>query len=412
MSGHVSEAKEIFLAAVEQYPPDQWPRFVEEATRGDQALRQYVEALLKAHRETNQLLDGSGLLATVAQTPVGERPGTQIGPYKLLQEIGEGGMGVVYLAEQREPVRRQVALKIIKPGMDSREVIARFAAEEQALAMMDHPNIAKVHDAGATETGRPYFVMELVHGIPLTEYCDQEQLTTRRRLELFVQVCHAVQHAHQKGIIHRDLKPSNVMVALYDGVPVPKIIDFGVAKAVGGQLTETTALTGYGQLIGTPLYMSPEQAALNALDVDTRSDIYSLGVLLYELLTGSTPFHSQRIQGAGYDEIRRMIREDEPPQPSSRISTLGAAATTTSAHRQTDPAKLSRLLRRELDWIVMKALEKDRTRRYQTANDLRGILSVISATSRLRPGRRRSPAVRRDGPAGTGRSSGRPRPSC
>ena len=300
-----------------------------------------------------------------------ERPGTTIGRYKLLEEIAEGGMGVVYMAEQREPVRRKVALKIIKPGMDTREVIARFEAERQALAMMDHLNIAKVFDAGETASGRSYFVMELVHGIPLTDYCDQNELTTRERLELFVQVCHAVQHAHQKGIIHRDLKPSNVMVTLYDGVPVPKIIDFGIAKATTGQLTERSVFTHYGQMIGTPLYMSPEQAEMSGLDVDTRSDIYSLGMMLYELLTGSTPFDQERVQKAGYDEIRRMIREDEPPRPSARISTLGAAATTISTHRKTDPAKLCQLLHRDLDWIVMKALQKDRTRRYQTASRFR-----------------------------------------
>ena len=309
------------------------------------------------------------LAATLDMPPIAERPGQAIGRYKLLEEIGEGGMGVVYMAEQQEPVRRKVALKIIKPGMDTREVIARFEAERQALALMDHPNIAKVLDAGATDAGRPYFVMELVHGIPITEYCDQNNLTTRERLELFVQVCQAVQHAHQKGIIHRDLKPSNMLVTLHDGVPVPKIIDFGIAKAIDQQLTEKTLFTGFGQMIGTPLYMSPEQAELSGLDVDTRSDIYSLGVLLYELLTGSTPFDQERLREAGYDEIRRMIREEEPPRPSTRISTLGEAATTVSAHRKTDPAKLSQLLRGELDWIVMKALEKDRTRRYETASD-------------------------------------------
>ncbi len=369
MTSHTPEAKQIFLAAVEQYSPDQWPQFVNEAARGNDALRRQVEALLEAHRQANQLLDDTGLLATVAQATLPERPGTQIGPYKLHQEIGEGGMGIVYMALQKEPVRRKVALKIIKPGMDTREVIARFAAEEQALAMMDHPNIAKVFDAGTTETGRPYFVMELVNGVPLTEYCDENNLTTRQRLELFTMICHAVQHAHQKGIIHRDIKPSNILVTLHDGVPVPKIIDFGIAKAINQELTTKTIATGVGHMIGTPLYMSPEQAERSGLDIDTRSDIYSLGVLLYELLTGSTPFDKEQLKDAGLDEVRRLIREQEPPRPSTRIGTMGMAATTVSEHRQTDPVELSNSLRHELDWIVMKALEKDRTRRYETAND-------------------------------------------
>ena len=298
-----------------------------------------------------------------------EEVGTQIGPYKLIQELGEGGFGVVYLAEQQEPVRRQVALKIIKPGMDTREVITRFEAERQALALMDHPNIAHVLDAGATESGRPYFVMELVQGVPITDYCDQHEMTIRERLELFVTVCQAVQHAHHKGIIHRDLKPSNVLVAENEDVPVPKIIDFGVAKATGAHLTDRTTVTGLGQLVGTPMYMSPEQAGRNGQDVDTRSDIYSLGVLLYELLTGTPPFDKERFRQANYDEICAIIREQEPPKPSTRITTVGEAATTISAHRHASPAQLSRTLRGELDWIVMKALEKDRTRRYETAND-------------------------------------------
>ncbi len=307
--------------------------------------------------------------ATTASAPIAEGPGQTIGPYKLLEEIGDGGMGVVYMAEQREPVRRRVALKIIKPGMDTRAVVARFEAERQALAMMDHPNIAKVFDAGATGSGRPFFVMELVNGVPLTDYCDQNRLTTDERLELFAQVCLAIEHAHQKGIIHRDIKPSNVMVTLYDGVPVPKVIDFGVAKSVSGQLTEKTLFTHHGQMLGTPLYMSPEQAERSGLDVDTRCDIYSLGVLLYELLTGGTPFDRERVREVAYDELRRMIREDDPPRPSARISTLGEAATVVSGHRKTDPARLSQLLRHDLDWIVMKALQKDRTQRYQTATD-------------------------------------------
>jgi serine/threonine protein kinase/tetratricopeptide (TPR) repeat protein len=297
-------------------------------------------------------------------------PGSIVGRYKLLERIGEGGFGVVYMAEQQHPVRRKVALKVVKPGMDSRQVLARFEAERQALAIMDHPNIARVLDAGATESGRPYFVMELVKAEPITEYCDRNQLEPRQRLELFVQVCNAVQHAHQKGIIHRDIKPSNVLVAMHDTKPVVKVIDFGVAKALGPELTENTLFTGFAQLLGTPLYMSPEQAGQSSLDVDTRSDIYSLGVLLYELLTGTTPFDKERFRQAAQDEIRRIIREEEPPKPSTRLSSSKASLSSISAQRQTDLAKLTKLVRGELDWIVMKALEKDRTRRYETASGL------------------------------------------
>ena len=308
------------------------------------------------------------LTAATTNQPT-ERPGTQIGPYKLLQQIGEGGMGVVYMAEQAEPIARRVALKIIKPGMDTRQVIARFEAERQALAMMDHVNIARVLDAGTTEAGRPYFVMELVHGVPITKYCDDNHLTPRQRLELFVPVCQAIQHAHQKGIIHRDIKPSNVMVTLYDGKPVPKVIDFGVAKATEQKLTERTLFTQYGTMVGTLEYMSPEQAEMSALGVDTRSDIYSLGVLLYELLTGSTPLTHKRMKEAAYAEILRMIKEEEPPKPSTRLSDSGEALASISANRHTEPAKLTKLVRGELDWIVMKTLEKDRNRRYETAKD-------------------------------------------
>ncbi len=300
-----------------------------------------------------------------------ESAGTVIGRYKLLQKIGEGGFGAVYMAEQEKPVRRRVALKIIKLGMDTNQVIARFEAERQALALMEHPNIAKVLDAGATEAGRPYFVMELVRGIPITEYCDQNRLGTKERLELFMAVCGAVQHAHQKGIIHRDIKPNNVMVTLHDGTPVPKIIDFGIAKATNQRLTERTLFTEYNQFIGTPAYMSPEQAEMSGLDVDTRSDIYSLGVLLYELLTGTTPIDSQRLKEVAYTELQRLIREDEPHRPSVRISTLGEAATSAAEQRRTDLPGLSKLLRGDLDWVVMKALEKDRTRRYETASAMR-----------------------------------------
>jgi serine/threonine protein kinase len=312
-----------------------------------------------------------GAGAEAAIVPVTEKPGDWIGRYKLLQKIGEGGCGVVYMAEQEEPVRRRVALKIIKLGMDTREIIARFEAERQALAMMDHPNIAKVFDAGATDTGRPYFVMELVRGVRITEYCDQHQLPTRERLDLFIKVCQAIQHAHQKGIIHRDIKPSNILVTVNDGMPVPKVIDFGIAKATEGRLTDKTLFTAFQQFLGTPAYMSPEQAEMTSLDIDTRSDIYSLGVLLYELLTGKTPFDAKELLAAGVDAMRRTIREQEPPKPSTRLSTLLAADQTEVArHRHTDPPKLINLLRGDLDWIVMKCLEKDRTRRYEVASGL------------------------------------------
>ncbi len=370
MSDVKADAKAIFLEALEQQTTDELQRFLDEACCRDTALLARVEELLQAHKDAGHFLGGPQPLDATQDKPLSEQPGTLIGPYKLLEQIGEGGMGLVFVAEQQQPVRRKVALKVIKPGMDTRQVIARFEAERQVLALMDHPNIAKVHDGGETAGGRPYFVMELVKGVPITDYCDQNQASIRQRLELFVSVCQAVQHAHQKGIIHRDLKPSNVLVMSHDGTPVVKVIDFGVAKAIGQQLTDKTIYTQFTLMVGTPLYMSPEQAGLSGLDVDTRSDIYSLGVLLYELLTGTTPFDQNRLQTAGYDELRRMIREEEAPRPSTRISTLGQAAATIAACRKTDPQELRRQCRKELDWIVTKCLEKDRSRRYETVASL------------------------------------------
>jgi serine/threonine protein kinase len=361
-------AKAIFLEALDCNGADELMRFLERACGADPAVRRRVEELLRAHRDAGAFLGGAGAQGSLCDPPLAERPGTVIGPYKLLEQIGEGGFGVVFMAEQQQPVRRRVALKVVKPGMDSRQVVARFEAERQALALMDHPHIAHVFDGGETASGRPYFVMELVRGISIADYCDQNRLPVRARLELFVTVCQAVQHAHQKGIIHRDLKPSNVLVTLHDGVPVVKVIDFGIAKALGQQLTDKTLFTNFAQMIGTPLYMSPEQAELSGLDVDTRSDIYALGVLLYELLTGTTPFDEERLRAAAYDEVRRIIREEEPARPSTRLSTLGQAAATASANRGSDAQRLSQLFRGELDWVVMKALEKDRNRRYESAS--------------------------------------------
>jgi eukaryotic-like serine/threonine-protein kinase len=360
----------IFIEALEKEDPAEREAFLDRACAADPALRPRIERLFRRHEQTDDVLDAPpAWSAATLDQPIAEGPGTLIGPYKLLEQIGEGGMGAVYVAEQSQPVRRRVALKVIKLGMDTRQVIARFEAERQALAMMDHPNIAKVLDAGTTDAGRPYFVMELVRGIPITEYCDRERLSIPERLELFVLVCRAVQHAHQKGIIHRDLKPSNILVTVIDGAAVPKVIDFGVAKATGASLTEKTIYTGFHQFVGTPLYMSPEQADLSGMDMDTRSDIYSLGVLLYKLLTGTTPFDQDTFRQAAFDEIRRMIRDDEPPRPSTRLSSLGATRSTVSANRKSDARHLDRAVHGELDWIVMKALEKDRRRRYETAND-------------------------------------------
>jgi serine/threonine protein kinase/tetratricopeptide (TPR) repeat protein len=336
---------------------------------GDAALRGRVERLIRVVELEASFLDVPDFDATVDLPAEVERLGGTVGPYKLLEPIGEGGMGTVYMAEQTHPVRRKVALKVIKPGMDTRQVVAGFESERQALALMDHPNIARVLDAGTTVGGRPYFVMEMVRGVPITKYCDCEKLPVAARLELFILVCRAVQHAHQKGIIHRDLKPSNILVTLHDGVPVPKVIDFGIAKATGQSLTDKTLFTGFAQLVGTPQYMSPEQAEMSGLDVDTRSDIYSLGVLLYELLTGTTPFDGETLERAAFDEMRRIIREEEPPRPSTRLSSLGETLANISANRKIDPRQLNRTVRGELDWIAMKALEKDRRRRYETAND-------------------------------------------
>jgi serine/threonine protein kinase/Flp pilus assembly protein TadD len=389
MPADAQKVQSIFHEAVEHHAAAAWPAFLDLACGGDAELRAAVEALLRGHEQANSLLDEPAPTSATAAELTASAPGAVIGPYKLIQLIGEGGMGTVWMAQQQEPVKRLVALKLIKAGMDSKQVLARFEAERQALALMDHPNIAKVLDAGTTgepsrvsdrvttgdtrrltplgSPGRPYFVMELVKGVPITKYCDEHHLTPRQRLELFIPVCQAVQHAHQKGIIHRDLKPTNVLVALYDGKPVPKVIDFGVAKAAGQPLTEQTLVTGFGAIVGTLEYMSPEQAEVNQLDIDTRSDIYSLGVLLYELLTGSPPFTRKELEKAGMLEMLRVIREQEPSKPSTKLSTAEGLPTL-AANRGTEPAKLTKLMRGELDWLVMKALEKDRNRRYETAN--------------------------------------------
>src|SRR6266478_522492 len=379
MNATKSHEQNLFEAALHLKSQAEREAFLQVACATDPGLRRRIEQLLAAATEADAFFSGDPLkqagLDEKATIPIPispaatEQPGMLIGRYKLLQQIGEGGCGVVYMAEQEQPVRRRVALKIIKLGMDTRSVIARFEAERQALAMMDHPNIAKVLDAGTTEAGRPFFVMELVRGIKITDYCDQASLPTKDRLDLFIQVCHAIQHAHQKGIIHRDIKPSNILVTLNDGVPVPKVIDFGIAKATEGKLTEATVYTQLHQFIGTPAYMSPEQAEMSSLDIDTRSDIYSLGVLLYELLTGKTPFDTQELMSKGIDAMRRTIREKQPVRPSTRLATLqGDELTTAAKRRAVEAPRLIHLLKGDLDWIVMKCLEKDRTRRYETAN--------------------------------------------
>jgi len=372
MSSEHLDEEQIFKAALKIASGSERQAYLKQVCGEDEALLNRVEVLLEALTGAGDFLESAAedFALTLEESALTELPGTVIGRYTLLEKIGEGGMAVVYMAEQKQPIHRRVALKLIKPGMDSKQVIARFETEHQALALMDHPNIAKVLDAGATETGRPYFVMELVKGISITKFCDENSLNTHERLELVIAVCQAVHHAHQKGIIHRDIKPSNIMVTLHDGVPVPKVIDFGIAKAVNQQLTEKTVFTRYAQMIGTPEYMSPEQAEMSGLDIDIRTDVFSLGVLLYELLTGTTPFDSECLLSKGYAEIQRIIREEEPTKPSTKISGLGEAVTDIAKSHQASPDMLCKLMRPELDWITMKTLEKDRDRRYDSVSEL------------------------------------------
>ncbi|MEM6692583.1 MAG: protein kinase [Planctomycetota bacterium] len=380
----------LFFQALEIEDKNQRDRFVDEAEVSEE-VRIQTRKLLDAHENPDgDLSRPFGLPATVDSSPIAEGPGTRIGPYKLLQQIGEGGFGLVFMAERVESIQQKVAVKIVKPGMDSKNIIARFETERQALALMDHPNIARVLDAGATETGRPYFVMELVKGLPITEYCTKAQLSTVDRLALFSQVCSAVQHAHQKGVIHRDIKPSNVLVSTLEGKPIAKVIDFGVAKAINQRLTEKTLFTAYGHMIGTPQYMSPEQAELSILDVDLRTDVYSLGVLLYEMLTGTTPVRKDRLLDAAFDEMRRLIREEEAERPSHRVSTLGEAAVEVAKSQGSQPDSLQRYMRGDLDWIILKALEKDRSRRYDSPKNMAEDIERFLAT---RPIEARRPSL-------------------
>jgi serine/threonine protein kinase/tetratricopeptide (TPR) repeat protein len=361
----------VIFHGARQIPPGARRQFyLQQACGTDASLLARLEALLRVYDEDrNFLAEPAEGVPDVPRDSISEGPGTRIGPYRLQELIGEGGFGKVFMAGQEQPVQRQVALKIVKPGMDTRDVIARFESERQALALLSHPNIAQIFDGGETASGRPYFVMELVKGLPITEFCDQNHLAAEDRLKLFGSLCHAIQHAHFKGVIHRDIKPTNVMVTLHDGVPVVKVIDFGIAKAMAQKLSDETRFTGYGELVGTPAYMSPEQAEMSGLDVDTRADIYSLGVLLYELLTGTTPLDTAKLREAGFAEMQRLIREEVPRKPSTRLSSLGDAATILASNRATEPKHLVNLLAGDLDWIVMKALEKDRARRYASPGD-------------------------------------------